>query len=128
MGMLYLVLALLFGLFTAVVAMANSEIVTVNYLIGQIRLSLIAIILGSAWAGALTAGFFSLFRSIKTHLKFRETHRNQEELQRRLELMEKEKMRLEAELGRWQMEHEPSVEKKNVREDVSQSENNPEPS
>jgi len=128
MGMLYLVLALLFGLFTAVVAMANSEIVTVNYLIGHVRLSLIAIILGSACAGALTVGFFSLFRSIQTHLKFRETHRNQEELQRRLELMEKDKMRLEAEVCRRQMEHEASVEKKNVREDVSQSENNPEPS
>ena len=128
MSMLYLLLALLFGLFTAVVAMANSEIVSVNYLFGHVRISLIALILGSASAGALTVGFFSLFRSIKTHLKFRETHRNQDELQRRLELMEKDKMELEAEVGRRQMEHEASDEKQNVREDVSKSEDNPEPS
>jgi uncharacterized integral membrane protein len=128
MSTLYLLLALLFGLFTAVVAMANSEIVSVNYLFGHVRLSLVALILGSACAGALTVGSFSLFRSIQTHLKFRETHRNQDELQRRLELMEKDKMRLEAEVGRRQMEHDTSVEKQNVREDVSESEDNPEPS
>ena len=118
--MLSLVLALLFGLFTAVIALANSEMVTVSYLFGHVQLSLIAVILGSACAGALTMGFFSLFRSIRTHLKFRETHHNQEELQRKLELVEKDKLRLEAEVGRRQMEHELSVKNMNVREDISE--------
>ncbi len=60
MSMLYLLLALLFGLFTAVVAMANSEIVSVNYLFDHVRLSLIALILGSACAGALIVGFLPI--------------------------------------------------------------------
>jgi len=58
MGMLYLVLALLFGLVTAVVAMANSEIVTVNYLIGHVRLFLIAIILEYCLCRRLDRGLF----------------------------------------------------------------------
>ena len=117
MSMLYLVFALLFSLLIAVVAMVNGETVTVNYLFGQARLSLIVLILGSACAGALTLGFFSLFRSIRTHLKFREEHRNQEELQRRLKLLEKEKNTLEIELGRRrQLEHEAAVEKEHAKE------------
>ncbi len=126
MSMLYLVLALLFSLLIAVVAMVNSESVTVNYLIGQVRLSLIVLILGSACAGALTLGFFSLFRSIRTHLKFRKEHRNQEELQRRLELLEEEKNKLEAELGRRQLEHEAAVLKE--RSGKEKSQDDPEPS
>lgn len=102
MSMFYLVLALLFSLIIALVAIDNGENVTVNYLFGQARISLIVLILGSASAGVLTMGFFSLFRGIRTHLNFRETRRNQEELQHRLELLEEEKNRLEAELGRWQ--------------------------
>jgi len=41
--------------------------------------------------------------------------------------MEKDKIKLQAEVGRWHMEHEASVEKKNGHEDVSHSEDNPEP-
>ena len=120
MSMLYLVLALLFSLLIAVVAIVNGELVTVNYLFGQARLSLIVLILGSACAGALTLGFFSLFRSIRTHLEFKEEHRNQEGLQRRLELMEAEKNKLEIELGRRrQLEHEASVAKEHAEEDFA---------
>lgn len=97
MSFVYLVLALLFSLFIAAVAMANSINVTVYYLFGYVQLSLIVLILGSACAGALAAGFFGLYRSIRTHLKFREAHHNQVELQRRFDLLEKEKLRMEAE-------------------------------
>jgi lipopolysaccharide assembly protein A len=124
--MFYLVLALLFSLLIAVVAMGNGEIVTVHYLFGQARLSLIVLILGSACAGALTMGFFSLFRSIRTHLKFRDEHRNQEELQRRLELMEDEKNKLEAELGRRQLEREAAVAKEYSGKEASQAGDEPE--
>ena len=110
MSMFYLVVALLFSLLIAVVAMVNGEIVTVHYLFGQARVSLIVLILGSACAGALTLGFFSLYRSIRSHLKFRQEHRNQEELQRRLKLLEEEKSVLEMEFGRRrQLGHEAGV-------------------
>jgi lipopolysaccharide assembly protein A len=124
--MFYLVLALLFSLLIAVVAMGNGEIVTVHYLFGQARLSLIVLILGSACAGALTMGFFSIFRSIRTHLKFRDEHRNQEELQRRLELVEDEKNKLEAELGRRELEREAVVAKEYSGKVASQAVDEPE--
>ena len=117
MSMFYLVVALLFSLLIAVVAMVNGEIVTVHYLFGQARVSLIVLILGSACAGALTLGFFSLYRSIRSHLKFRQEHRNQEELQRRLKLLEEEKNVLEMELGRRrQLEHEAAAAKEHAPE------------
>ena len=77
MSMFYLVLALLFSMFVAAVAMTNSTNVTVYYLFGHAQLSLIVLILGSACAGALAMGFFGLFRNIRTHLKLRDAHRNQ---------------------------------------------------
>ncbi len=125
MSMIYLVLALLFSLLIAIVAMVNGEIVTVNYLFGQARLSLIVLILGSACAGALAMGFFSIFRGIRNHLKFQEEHRNQEELQRRLELLEEEKNKLEAELGRRQMEREAVVAKEHTVEEASPAGDHP---
>jgi len=122
MSMFYLVLALLFSLFIAVVAMANGETVTVNYLFGQARLSLIVLILGSACAGALTLGFFSLFRSIRTHLKFRDARHNQEELQHRLELLEQEKNVMETELGRRrQLENEAAAAKDHAGKEALQA-------
>ncbi|MBS4030688.1 MAG: DUF1049 domain-containing protein [Clostridiales bacterium] len=109
MSMFYLVLALLFSMFVAAVAMTNATIVTVYYLFGHAQISLIVLILGSACAGALAMGFFGLFRNIRTHLKFREAHRNQLELQGRLDFLEKEKIRLEADLSRQQQEREVAV-------------------
>ncbi len=116
MAMLYLVFALLFSLLIAVVAIANGEIVTVNYLVGQADLSLIVLILGSASAGALTLGSFSLFRGIRTHLQFREARQEQLELQQRVEFLEEEKSRLEAEVGRRQMESEADAAKDHAEE------------
>jgi len=125
-AMLYLVFALLFSLLIAVVAMANGEIVTVNYLFGQADLSLIVLILGSASAGALTLGSFSLFRGIQTHLQFREARQKQAELQQRVEFLEGERSRLEAEVGRRQMENE-AVAAKEHAEETLQSVDEPNP-
>jgi len=119
MSMFYLVLALLFSLLIAVVAMVNVENITVNYLFGQAQLSIMVLILGSASLGALTMGFFGVFRSIRTHLKFREEHRNQEELQIRLKLLEEEKYKLEAELGKRQMERIATDAKEHTGEEIS---------
>ena len=126
MAMLYLVFAFLFSLFIAVVAMANGEVVTVNYLFGQVDLSLIVLILGSATAGALALGSFSLFRGIQTHLQFREARQKQAELQQRVEFLEGERTRLEAEVGRRQMETE-AVAAKEHAEETQQAADEPDP-
>ena len=127
MAMLYLVFAFLFSLLIAVVAMANGEIVTVNYLFGQADLSLIVLILGSATAGALALGSFSLFRGIQTHLQFREARQKQAELQQRVEFLEGERSRLEAEVGRRQMETE-AVAAQEHAEETQQAADEPDPS
>jgi lipopolysaccharide assembly protein A len=128
MSMFYLIIALLFSLLIAVVAMVNGDSVTVNYFFGQAQLTLIVLILGSACAGALTMGFFSLFRSIQTHMKFREARHNQEELQRRLEHLEEEKNKLEAELGKRQMDRQAADAKGHADEETDQAEDQSEPS
>ena len=126
--MFYLVLALLFSLLIAVVAMANSANVTVYYLFGHAQLSLPVLVLGSACAGALAMGFFGLFRGIRTHLRFREARRDQVDLQHRVDFLEKEKNRLEAEVGRRQMEYEVASKKEHVAEEELFAEDVPLPS
>ena len=122
MSILYLVLALLFSLLIAVVAMVNSEAVAVNYLLGQANVSLIVLILASASGGALTVGSLSLFSGIQTHLKFRGLRHHQTELQNRLEFLEKEKTRLESQLGRQQSEREAATENNNAEESLPDGE------
>ena len=122
MNMLYLVLALLFSLLIAVVAMVNSETVTVNYLLGHANVSLIVLILASACAGALTVGSLSLFRGIQNQLKFRGLRHHQEYLQDRVEFLEKEKTRLEAQLGRQQIERAATPENKEADESLPDGE------
>ncbi len=108
MGSIWLVLALVFSLLIAIVALANQQAVTVNYLFGQAEIYLIILILGSAIAGALTMGLFSLFRGIRAAIKFREERRAKEELQLQIRALEKEKLSLEAELGRARLMSEES--------------------
>ncbi len=128
MSIFYLVLALLFSLLIAVVAMVNSEVVAVNYLFGQARVSLIVLIIGSACAGALTLSFFSLFRGIRNHLKFREERHNHEQLQHRVEFLEKENSRLEEKMSGQQLEREATAVKGDTSKNVLPSGDDPEPS
>ena len=66
MGSFYLILGLVFSLIIAIVALANTESVTVSYIFGRAEVSLILLILGSAFIGVLVMGLFSLFRSIRS--------------------------------------------------------------
>ena len=116
MAMLYLVFAILFSLFITVVAMANGETVTVNYLFGQADLSLIVLILGSTLAGALALGFFSLFRGIQTHLQFREARHEQVKLLEMVGYLEGERSRLEDQVNRRQMDTEAVAAKEDTKE------------
>ncbi len=100
MSSFYLILGLVFSLLIAIVALANNDTVTVSYLFGRSDVSLILLILGSAFAGALVMGLFSLFRSIRTAFAFREMRHQQEDLRKKLKSLEEEKLFLEAELNR----------------------------
>lgn len=100
MGSFYLILGLIFSLLIAIIALANTENVTVNYIFGRAEVSLILLILGAAFFGALAMGLFSIFRSIRTAFAFRELRNEQKVLQKQLKTMEEEKIFLEAELNR----------------------------
>lgn len=100
MGSFYLILGLVFSLIIAIVALANTETVTVSYIFGRVEVSLILLILGSAFVGALVMGLFSLFRSIRSAFVFRELRQNQEAMQKQIIALEEEKLFLKAELNK----------------------------
>lgn len=100
MNSFYLILALVFSLIIAIVAIANTEPVTVNYIFGQASVSLIILILGSAFAGALVMGLISLFRGIRTAFAFRQLRHEKETLQEQIKELKEEKLFLEAELNK----------------------------
>lgn len=100
MGSIYLILGLVFSLLIAIIALANNETVTVSYIVGRIEISLILLILGSAIAGALVMGLFSLFRTIRSAIAFRESRHRQNAMQKQVKKLEEEKLYLEAELSR----------------------------
>ncbi len=111
MRMIFLLLALLVGLVIAVVAMINNEVVTVNYLFGQVSLTLFMLILGSAFAGAVFMGFLGIFRSIHNYMNSQGDRGLKKELERRVKLLEGEKGKLEAELSKQQKEREDAAAK-----------------
>ena len=111
MRMIFLLLGLLVGLVIAVVAMINNEVVTVNYLFGQVSLTLFMLILGSAFAGAVFMGFLGIFRSINNYMNSQGDRGHKKELERRVKLLESEKGKLEAELGKQQKEREDAAVK-----------------
>jgi lipopolysaccharide assembly protein A len=101
MSSFYLILGFIFSLLIAIIALANNEVVTVSYIFGRVEVSLILLILGAAFAGALVTGLFSLFKSIRSALAFRENRQKQNVLQKRIKQLEQEKVFLEAELNKY---------------------------
>ncbi|MDW7738691.1 MAG: LapA family protein [Bacillota bacterium] len=114
MGSFYLILGLIFSLLIAIVALANNETVTVSYIFGRAEVSLILLILGSAVVGALAMGLFSLFRSIRSALAFRQLRHQQEELQKNIKNLEEEKIFLIAELNKHVSVAEENLEAENT--------------
>ncbi len=100
MGSFYLIMGLVFSLIIAIMALANNETVTVSYIFGRAEVSLILLILGSAFVGAMAMGLFALFRSIRTAFAFREMRQKEETLQKNVKALEEEKVFLEAELNK----------------------------
>lgn len=111
MRTVFIVLMLLLALVVAALAMLNNEVVTVNYLFGQIDLTLFVLILGSAFAGILVMVFYGLYRSIHNYVKAEGERGMKKELQRRVKLLEGEKKKLEDELNKFNKEKEIAVAK-----------------
>jgi uncharacterized integral membrane protein len=111
MRMIFLVLALLFGLVIAVAAIINNEVVTVNYLFGQVNLTLFMLILGSAVAGALFMGSLGIFSSIHRYVNTQGDRNHKKDLQHHVKGLENEKKKLEEELNKHQKEREDAAAK-----------------
>jgi uncharacterized integral membrane protein len=67
-----LILGLVFALLVAIVAIANVEPVSVNYLFGRQEVPLILVILGSSLAGALVVGFFGIVKQYRLQRQIRQ--------------------------------------------------------
>ncbi len=111
MRLVFIVLMIILALLIAAVAVLNSEVVTVNYLFGQIELNLFAVILGSTLGGILIMMFFSIYRSIHNYINSESQRNLKKELQRRVKTLEDEKKKLENELGKLQKEREEAAAK-----------------
>ena len=109
MGTIFLLLALLVGFLVAGVALINNQVVTLNYYFGQISLSLFMLIVGSAVAGALMMIFFGFYRSIHKYVNNSAQRRNEKEMQRRVDHLEKDKSNLKSDLGKRQSESDQAA-------------------
>lgn len=111
MRIISLLLALLIGILIAVIAIINNDIVTVNYLLGEMNLTLFMLILGSALAGAMFMVFLSLFRSIHKYMKSQGDCDYKKVLEERIKLLESQTRELEGELSKQQQELKEAAEK-----------------
>jgi len=111
MKTIFLLLSLLVGLLISVAAIINTDVVTVNYLLGQIDLPLFMLILGSAIAGAMFIGFLNIFSSINKHMKSQGDRDYKKVLDERVKVLESETIELQAELDKQQKEREQASEK-----------------
>ncbi len=128
MRTVFIILAVLVALFIALVAMINDQVVTVNYLFGQVDLNLFTLIIGSALAGVLVMVFFNIYRSIHNYIKSQGDRGHRKELQRRIKVLEDEKRKLEIEVSKLQRERQEAAsktqaeleaEKKKLEEEVN---------
>jgi len=107
----FIILMLLLAFAIAAVAIANSEIVTVSYLFGQIDLNLFAVILGSALGGIMVMIFFMIYRGIHNYIKSESVRNLKKELQRQVQSLGAENKKLEDEISKLQREREIAAEK-----------------
>ncbi|UNC92893.1 LapA family protein [Candidatus Contubernalis alkaliaceticus] len=66
------IVALLFSILIALFAILNNEVVEINYLLGRAPVSVVIVILASAFTGALIVGLFSLVGRVKSGFRSRE--------------------------------------------------------
>ena len=111
MKTLFLLLSLLVGLLISVAAIINTDVVTVNYLLGQMDIPLFMLILGAALSGAMFIGFLNIFSSINKHMKSQGDRDYKKVLEERVKVLESETIELQSELDKQQKEREQATEK-----------------
>ncbi len=97
-----LIVALIISLLIALLALANKETVSISYLFGEARVSLIILILASACAGAIITGVLSLLPRARSALRLRDLRRQLEELGQHRSGLEQENALLAEKLRRCQ--------------------------
>lgn len=94
------ILALLFSILIAIFAILNNEVVQINYLFGRAPVSVVIVILASAFTGALIVGLFSLIGRIKFGLRSREHHNQLKKMEEDLNRMAQRESQLLEKLSR----------------------------
>lgn len=93
------IVALAFAVVVAMFAIQNSALVSVSFFSWQLRdISLAVVILGSAAAGALAVGLFTLVREIGLRLSLRSCHAKLDSTSKELGEVRESNLRLEQEL------------------------------
>jgi len=111
MRIFFIVLMILLIVAVVAVAVANQEMVTIDYLFGQVELSVFSVMLGSASAGILIMVCFYIYRSIHNYFKSGSDRALKKELQQKIKYLESENKKLEEEVARLQKERENAEER-----------------
>ncbi len=88
------IIALLFSILIALFAILNNEVVEINYLLGSAPVSIVIVILASAFLGALVVGVLSLVGRIKASLRFREYDSKFKKMEEKLEYLKEREAEL----------------------------------
>jgi putative membrane protein len=102
MNRFFAVLAFIFCLLLAIFALANNQVVEINYLYNSIEISAVLVILGSALLGALIVFVFGLVKNIQGRLKLRAFRHEVKNLEERLQIIERERDSLLVQVGHLQ--------------------------
>lgn len=105
------ILALLFSILIAVFAILNNEVVNINYLFGTAPVSVVIVILASAFTGALIVGLFSLVGRVKYGFRFRDQQNRLKQMEEELKQMAAKESELIEKLSRLEQELHEEEEK-----------------
>mgnify|MGYP000931463430 CR=1 FL=1 len=95
------IVALAFAVLVAMFAIQNSALVSISFFQWQLKdVSLAIVILGSAAAGALAVGLFSIVREIGLRLSLRSCHSKLDVIAKELDETQETSLELEQELGK----------------------------
>ncbi len=81
---LNVVLMLVFAIFITIFAVFNASVVTVNFLLTQVELSLAIVIIVSALIGALIIWFFDAFKKLKVNKQLKELKKKSVDFEKNL--------------------------------------------
>ncbi len=96
------ILALIFSLVIAIFALANNQLIIVNYLYGKTEISAVIVILGAAILGAFVMFLLNMFKQIKTSFHMRSLQSELGESRSQIDELKSERDALLVQLGQLQ--------------------------